>query len=218
VRGLRVAGRLRKLAYALAAGALMVAGMSGTAAYAAEAAPLAAAPQLGVQFNADGDPSQCGGTTGEQWAASPDWTQAIRLDTDSRSGGCQLAFGVYDPDSTLAGSSISYSLTPSPGGDGGQCGNYQDTYAAPILPIPVFGQAVRVDTDGRSGWCNLTFTVTGKIVLDVQFYPDGDAGQCPNALPAGQFRSAFVGTPVTVQIDADGRSGGCQLLLRLRHF
>ena len=75
-----------------------------------------------------------------------------------------------------------------------------------------------VDTDGRPGWCNLTFTVTGRIVLDVQFYPDGDAGQCPDALPAGQYRSAFVGTPVTVKIDADGRSGGCQLLLRLRHF
>ncbi|MFD5543883.1 hypothetical protein ACFWIJ_40320 [Streptomyces sp. NPDC127079] len=213
-----MAGRLRTLACALAAGALLTVGLSGTAAYATEAAPLAVAPQLGVQFNADGDPGQCGGTTGEQWAASPDWTQAIRFDTDNRSGGCQLAFGVYDPDGTLAGSSISYSLQPSSGGDAGQCGNYQGTYAMPILPIQVFGQAVRVDTDGRPGWCNLTFTVTGRIVLDVQFYPDGDAGQCPDAVPAGQYRSAFAGTPVTVKIDTDSRSGGCQFLLRLRHF
>lgn len=216
--GLRMTGRLRSLARVLAAGAFMVAGLSSTTAYATETTPLGAAPQLGIQFNADGDAGQCGGRTGEQWAASPDWTQAIRFDTDGRSGGCQLAFGVYDPDSTLAGASISYSLRPSTGGDAGQCGNYQSTYSTPILPIPVFGQAVRVDTDGRPGWCNLTFTVTGNIVLDVQFYPDGDAGQCPDAPPPGQYRSAFVGTPVTVKIDADGRSGGCQFLLRLRHF
>ncbi|MFF3847817.1 hypothetical protein [Streptomyces sp. NPDC002328] len=216
--GLRVTGRLRSLARVLAAGAFMVAGLSSTAAHASETAPLAAAPQLGVQFNADGDAGQCGGRTGEQWAASPDWTQAIRFDTDGRSGGCQLAFGVYDPDRALAGASVSYSLRPSAGGDAGQCGNYQSTYSMPILPIQVFGQAVRVDTDGRPGWCDLTFSVTGNVVLDVQFYPDGDAGQCPDALPAGQYRSAFVGTPVTVKIDADGRSGGCQFLLRLRHF
>ncbi|WP_329347417.1 hypothetical protein OG226_01400 [Streptomyces sp. NBC_01261] len=211
-------GRLRLSARVIVAAAIMVAGLSSTAAYATEAAPLSAAPQLGIQFNADGDPGQCGGQTGEQWAPSPDWTQAIRFDTDDRGGGCQLAFGVYDPDSTLTGSTVSYSLQPSAGGDAGQCGSYQDTYAAPILPIPVFGQSVRLDTDGRPGWCNLTFSVTGRIVLDVQFYPDGDAGQCPDALPAGQYRSAFVGTPVTVKIDADGRAGGCQFLLRLRHF
>ncbi|MEI5527882.1 hypothetical protein WB401_43725 [Streptomyces brasiliscabiei] len=216
--GLRVTGRLRSLVGIVAAGAFMAAGLSGTAAYATEAAPLGAAPQLGIQFNADGDAGQCGGRTGEQWTASPDWTQAIRFDTDNRGGGCQLAFGVHDPDGALAGSSISYSLRPSAGGDAGQCGSNQGTYAVPILPIPVFGQAVRVDTDSRPGWCNLTFTVTGNIVLDVQFYPDGDAGQCPDASPAGQYRSAFVGTPVTVKIDADGRSGGCQFLLRLRHF
>ncbi|WP_330346987.1 hypothetical protein [Streptomyces sp. NBC_00582] len=68
------------------------------------------------------------------------------------------------------------------------------------------------------GWCNLTFTVSGRsdVVLDVQFYADGDGGQCVNTLPAGQYRSVFDGTPVTIGIDADGRSGGCQFLLRLR--
>ncbi|MFD5746362.1 hypothetical protein [Streptomyces sp. NPDC127033] len=216
--GLRMTGRLRSLARVLAAGVFVIAGLSSTTAYATETAPLSAEPQIGIQFNADGDAGQCGGRTGEQWAASPDWTQAIRFDTDSRPGGCQLAFGVYDPDRTLTGSSISYSLRPSDGGVASQCGGNQDIYSMPILPIPVFGQPVRVDTDGQPGWCNLTFSVTGNIVLDVQFYPDGDAGQCPDALPAGQFRSAFVGTPVTVKIDADGRSGGCQFLLRLRHF
>ncbi|MEU3985664.1 hypothetical protein AB0F77_37315 [Streptomyces sp. NPDC026672] len=216
--GLWKTGRLRSLAGVLVAGVFMVTGLSGTAAYATETAALAAAPQLGIQFNADGDAGQCGGATGEQWAASPDWTQAIRFDTDNRAGGCQLAFGVYDPDSTLAGSSISYSLQPSTSDAASQCGSARGPYSAPIFPIPVFGQAVRVDTDNQPGWCNLTFAVTGRIVLDVQFYADGDVGQCPDAQPAGQYRSAFAGTPLTVKIDADGRSGGCQLQLRLRHF
>ena len=66
----------------MAAGALLLVGLpglSGQTAYAGEAttpAPLVAAPELGVQFNADadGDGGQCGGATGQQWAASPDWT------------------------------------------------------------------------------------------------------------------------------------------------
>ncbi|MEU9348430.1 hypothetical protein AB0D74_45280 [Streptomyces sp. NPDC048278] len=219
--GLRLPGRLRALAcvLALAAGALTTAGMSGTA-MAAVTAPLVAAPEIGVQFNADGDAGQCGGTTGQQWAASPDWTQAIRFDTDNRAGGCQLAFGVYDPDGTLAGASITYTFLPSSGGNAGQCGDYQGTYGMPIQTFRTFGQAVRVDTDSRPGWCDLTFTVSGRsdVGLDVQFYPDGDAGQCVNYLPQGQYRTAYAGNPVTVGIDADGRSGGCQFLLRVRHF
>ncbi|MGW2259061.1 hypothetical protein ACWCXE_14660 [Streptomyces sp. NPDC001780] len=212
--GLRMTGRLRSLALVLAAGAFMVGGLSSTAAYASEASPLSAEPQLGIQFNPDGT-GQCEGRTGEQWAASPNWTEAIRFDTDNRPGGCQLAFGVTDPDGTLAGSSISYQLTRSAGGVG-QCGDNLGVNAVPILPIPVFGAPVRVDTDSQPGWCNLTFTVTGRIVLDVQLYADGDAGQCSDASPV--THSVFAGSPVTVKIDTDGRSGGCQFLLRLRHF
>lgn len=50
------------------------------------------------------------------------------------------------------------------------------------------------------------------------FTPTATRAKCPDALPAGQHRSAFVGTPVTVKIDADGRSGGCQFLRRLRRL
>ncbi|MFF0157885.1 hypothetical protein ACFYRY_10185 [Streptomyces sp. NPDC005263] len=212
--GLRMTGRLRSLALVMAAGALMVGGLSSTAAYASEAAPLSAEPQIGIQFNPDGT-GQCEGRTGEQWATSPNWTEAIRLDTDNRPGGCQLAFGVTDPDGTLAGSSISYRLTRSTGGVN-QCGPNLDPNPVPMLPIPAFGTPVRVDTDSQPGWCDLTFTVTGRIVLDVQLYADGEAAQCADSSPV--THSAFAGTPVTVKIDTDNRPGGCQLLLRLRHF
>ncbi|MBD0741268.1 hypothetical protein [Streptomyces sp. CBMA152] len=216
---LRLTGRWRTMTCALATAALATAGLSGTAAHAAPAAPLAAAPAIGIQYNADGDAGQCGGATGQQWATSPDWTQPIRFDTDGRPGGCQLAFGVYDPDHTFAGASLSYDFRVSPGGDSGQCGN-QGTYQMPIQPFQTFGPSVRVDTDNRSGYCNLTLAVSGRsdVGLDVQFYPDGDAGQCKNYLPAGQYRTAYAGNPVTVGIDADNRPGGCQFLLRLRHF
>ncbi|MFC9131350.1 hypothetical protein ACFT4A_31540 [Streptomyces sp. NPDC057099] len=212
--GLRMTGRLRSLALVLAAGAFMVGGLSSTAAYASEAAPQSAEPQIGIQFHPDGT-GQCEGRTGEQWATSPNWTEAIRFDTDNRPGGCQLAFGVTDPDGTLAGSSISYQLTRSAGGVG-QCGDNLGPNAVPMLPIPAFGTPVRVDTDSQPGWCNLTFTVTGRIVLDVQLYADGEPGQCSDSSPV--TRSAFANSPVTVKIDTDGRSGGCQFLLRLRHF
>ncbi|WP_413104798.1 hypothetical protein [Streptomyces sp. Inha503] len=212
--GLRITGRLRSLALVLAAGAFMVGGLSSTAAYASEAAPLGTEPQIGIQFNPDGT-GQCEGRTGEQWATSPNWTEAIRLDTDNRPGGCRLAFGVTDPDGTLAGSSIKYQLTRSTNGVG-QCGDNLSPNEVPILPIPAFGKQVRVDTDNQPGWCNLTFTVTGRIVLDVQLYADGEPGQCEDASPV--THSASAGSPVTVKIDTDGRPGGCQFLLRLRHF
>ncbi|KUN75794.1 hypothetical protein AQJ64_40960 [Streptomyces griseoruber] len=216
VRKLCLTGRLRAVSGVLAAGALIV-GLSGTAAHASETGALTAAAEIGIQFNPDGDAGQCGGTTGQQWGGTPDFTRSIRFDTDNRPGGCQLAFGVYDPDNTLAGASLTYGFQASPGGDAGQCGS-QGTYRIPIQRFRTFGPSVRVDTDNRSGWCNLTFTVSGRsdVVLDVQFYADGDGGQCVNALPAGQYRSAFAGSPVTVGIDADGRPGGCQFLLRLR--
>jgi len=216
--------RTRRLACTLAATALAITGLSGTAAYAGEAAPQTAAPEMGVQFNPDGDPGQCTGATGQQWAASPDWTPSIRIDTDNRSGGCQLAFGIYDPGHAIDGTSITYTFLPSDGGDAGQCGNYQGTYPMPIKPFRTFGQTIRIDTDNRPGYCNLTFTVSGRddVGLDVQFYPDGDAGQCGTPdqppLPKDQYRTAYEGNPVTIPIDTDGRAGGCQLMLRVRRF
>ncbi|MER6411042.1 hypothetical protein [Streptomyces humidus] len=216
MRKLRPSGRLRALSGLLAAGAL-IAGLTGTTAHATESTLRTAPAEIGIQFNPDGDAGQCGGTTGQQWSSNPDFTRPIRIDTDNRSGGCQLAFGIYDPDNTLSGLSLSYRFQASPGGDAGQCGN-PGTYQMPIQRFRTFGPSVRIDTDNRAGWCNLAFTVSGRsdVVLDVQFYADGDGGQCVNALPAGQYQSAFAGAPVTVGIDADGRSGGCQLLLRLR--
>jgi hypothetical protein len=174
--------------------------------------------EMGISFIGDGDPGQCGGPQ-QQWAPSPDWTNPIRFDTDNRGGGCQLAFGVRDLASDLAGLTLNYRWEVSPGGDGGQCGN-QGEFSIPITRFLALGPSVRVDTDGRGGWCNLTFMMSGRtgVALDVQYWADGDGGQCINALPQGQWRSVRPGAPITIGVDADNRGGGCQLSLRLRKF
>ncbi|WP_055528957.1 hypothetical protein [Streptomyces graminilatus] len=211
--------RLRTLSGVLAAGAL-IAGLSGTTAQASEntANTATAAPaEIGIRFNSDGDAGQCGGLAGQQWGVSPDFTRAIRFDTDNRPGGCQLSFGVFDPNNTLAGASISYSFRASAGGDAGQCGN-PGTYQMPIQRFRTFGPQVRVDTDNRPGFCNLTFSVSGRsdVILEIRYFADGDGGQCVNTLPSDQAHTAFAGSPVTIGIDADGRPGGCQMQLRLQ--
>jgi hypothetical protein len=187
--------------------------------HAGSAIAATATPEFGIRFFPDGDPGQCTGPQ-SQWAVSPDWTTPIRFDTDSRTGGCDFAFGLYDPSSTLTGLSITYSWLVNLGGDGSQCGS-QGTYQIPInTQFQGFGTLVRDDTDNRAGWCNLTFTVSGRtdIGLDVQFWADGDPNQCHGALPKGSFYTAASGSPVTIGLDTDNRVGGCWVSLRLRHF
>jgi hypothetical protein len=61
------------------------------------------------------------------------------------------------------------------------------------------------DTDDRAGYCNLTFTVSGRpdIALDIQYSADasGSAGQCPGA----GLRTATAGSPATISLDTDSR-------------
>ncbi|WP_031076883.1 hypothetical protein [Streptomyces sp. NRRL WC-3742] len=173
--------------------------------------------ELGIRFNPDGDPGQCGGRTGDQWVAAGVWTDAIRFDTDSRAGGCQLAFGVYDPDLELQGVALAYDFHATAGGDPAQCGN-QGTYGMPIRrDARTFGPAVRIDTDNRPGGCNLTLAVPRieqtYAALDVQYDADGDPAQCGNT---GYHWAETDRGPVTVGIETDDRPGGCRLQLRLR--
>jgi hypothetical protein len=172
---------------------------------------------IGISFTPDGDAGQCG-NPGQQWVTSG-WTTPIRLDTDNRTGGCQLTFGINDPRLDVTGLVLSYRWQVSPGGDARQCGN-QDEFQVPITSLQAFGPEIRVDADDKTGWCNLTFTMSGRndFALDIQFWPDGNAGQCVNYLPQGQYRTVQAGTPVTIGINTDGRSGGCKFSLRLRRI
>ncbi|HEX3615924.1 MAG TPA: hypothetical protein VHU61_05280, partial [Solirubrobacteraceae bacterium] len=188
-----------------------------------------APPSIGVEwFPTPNAGEQCGDGPTSQWATSPNWTTPILIDTDSRAGGCQLAFGIYDPGGALTGMTASYTWAVSSGGDAGQCqnaanGDNQGTFNLPIEPFQTFGSTVLDDTDNRSGYCNLTFTVSGLsgVGLDIQYYPQddlADASQCRGYLPEGSYYTAYAGAPVTIGLDTDDRGGGCDLSLRIEHF
>ncbi|WP_052713448.1 hypothetical protein [Streptomyces katrae] len=177
--------------------------------------------EIGIRFNPDGDPGQCGGRTGDQWVEENRWTDVIRFDTDGRRGGCQLAFGVFDREGFMQNAGLTYEWRATPFADPNQCGN-QGEHRVPIRSdVRTFGPGIRIDTDDRMGGCALTFAVqqTGitLVQLDFQYYADGNAGQCPNALPPGSTRTVSADRgPETIGIDTDSRPGGCTLRLRLR--
>src|SRR5512142_1659845 len=200
---------------ALGVGMLAMALGVGGGATAAEAAqPFVVAPQVGISFTpTPNNQGQCGGPQ-QQWAPDATFSAPIRIDTDGRPGGCTLAFGVYDPSGVLNGVGISYTWVATPGADQGQCGN-QGAYSMPITPFQVFGSQILDDSDNRPGFCDLTFQMSGPVgyALDVEYYPDGDSGQCQFGLPQGQFRTVTPDFPVTIGLDTDDRPGGCDLAL-----
>jgi hypothetical protein len=144
------------------------------------------------------------------------------LNTDNR-GGCELKFGVLDEsdEQILRGLSIRYSWGPEAGADPTQCLKTADRKRIPTLyeyDPTRFAGVVDVDTDGRAGWCNLTFAIVGRsdISLWVKFYPSGEPAQCRGWTPETQPREVTIDTPQTFGIDTDNRVGGCYLSFALR--
>eukprot|EP01026_Neomeris_dumetosa_P051030 TRINITY_DN44852_c0_g1_i12.p1 TRINITY_DN44852_c0_g1~~TRINITY_DN44852_c0_g1_i12.p1 ORF type:complete len:197 (-),score=20.06 TRINITY_DN44852_c0_g1_i12:431-1021(-) len=170
-------------------------------------------PDFYMNFWADEDKGQCGGLRGIQSAEMGTWTTKIRLDTDGRRGGCLQQFSIYDPYEQLHGLVIKVRFYSD--GDA-QC----DHPGERIIPISTdrnnikWSTRYRIDTDGRAGGCQQLFIVEGRrdVALDVDFQPDGDAGQCGN----WGTHTAKRGSPVQIRLDMDGRAGGCQQRFRLR--
>jgi hypothetical protein len=184
-------------------------------------------PELGVSYSAAGDIGQCGvnggGFIGDQWVPALNWSIPIRVDTDNRRGGCELAFGIRGDSSALLGLRMTYRWNVVGDGDPTQCGNPGE-FAMPIngssfpgAPHPGFGSRILLDTDDRPGRCDLTFEVAGRsdVSFDMQYWGDGDRSQCVNNTREGVWRSARLGQPMTIGIDTDGRTGGCKLSFRL---
>lgn len=169
---------------------------------------------LGVVHEQEEGRGQCTDAEDGLWELSPKPTKEIRLDTDGRAGGCQLSFGIFDIGS-LAGLSITYQLMPHIGSHSGQCGENWAVNQIQIGPSLDFGQPIRVDSDNRTGWCDLTFAVTGRpdVRFEVLFYPDGRSEQCVNW--SDSWRRVAPGEQLTLGIDTDDRAGGCNLAFRL---
>jgi hypothetical protein len=226
---------LRSKILAAAVSGLTLVALAATDAAAAPAGVTGGAPSIGVRFFPDGN-GQCAvrsqppGSPApvEQWAESPNWTAPIWLDTDNRAGGCEIGFGLQDPGHVLSGLTLKYKWQVSPFGDANQCGDRDPANTALGVeheirpaPFPVFGPNIRIDTDGRMGWCDLTFTIAGRddVTLDVEYSQDINNGQCKGWLPSGSFHRVSIFTPpVTIGDDTDNRNGGCTLRFRLMTF
>jgi hypothetical protein len=169
-------------------------------------------PFFFINFFADGDAGQCNGlANGVQATALGDWSQAIRLDTDNRPGGCFQQFAIFDPGHLLDGLVLEVNIFP----DGqAQC----DSPGERIIPISasgiVWSSAYRIDTDNRPGGCQQVFTLEGRddIVFDVAFFSDGNSGQC------GGIGVHTVDTSggAQIRLDMDQRDGGCRQQFNLR--
>jgi hypothetical protein len=166
------------------------------------------------RFVADGDPGQCGGAGEKIVSAAEDWSPAIRIDADDRSGGCNHSIGIVDIAGELNGLQIIVDYFGD--GEAGQCGGSGHR----IIPIGrklknavMTDPPLRYDTDSRSGGCQQKYTVSGRndVGLEIDFRGDDDVTQCQNP---GTYK-AFVGQPVQFRIDTDQRFGGCTLKYRL---
>ena len=162
-------------------------------------------------FVANGDGGQCGGATGFQIAPMGAWTSNVVIDADNRSGWCEQQLGVYDPTGTLSGLSMSMNFFGN--GDANQC-VFSGLHTIPVSGSMQLSSAIGMNTDSRPGGCWQVFSLGGRsdVVLDVQFLPNGDGGQCGNA---GTF-TVSSSNSVSVLIDTDGRAGGCTERFRLR--
>lgn len=203
--------------------ALLAAGtmtMSGAGAATAEPVGVQGLPTfLGVKLVDEGGNNQCyGASETGTWTTNPNQTSLIRLDTDNRSGGCRLAFGIGDLDGSLAGLDITYRLTPHEGAHAGQCGSNWEPNRIPVGSSFSFGPEIRVDSDSRPGWCDLTFAVSGRndVVLDVLFAAENNSKQCLQA--SDNWQPVAPGQQLTLGIDTDGRPGGCGFALRLTKY
>jgi hypothetical protein len=168
------------------------------------------------EFLGDGDASQCNGAAyGRIISSANVFSPAIRIDTDDRSGGCLYRIGIVDTSGIL--NRVQFRLTMGfyADGDVGQCGN-QGTWDVPVaasMANLAFSNTIRMDMDNRGGGCQQVWTVSGpSVVLDVNFFADGDPGQCGNI----GSHTASQGRPVQIRLDTDNRSGGCLQSLRLR--
>lgn len=162
------------------------------------------------------DPTfQCGadegGALGVHCVPLDQWTPFLRIDTDGRSGGCQQRFSLRSPctvDLTLC---VDFQV--SGGGDGGQCLNQ----GYHCVGLNQWTDPIVIDADNRSGWCDQQFFVSGQdgYSFDLNFWADGDAGQCKSTGTSTALSTYNNGT-TTIGHDTDDRGGGCRQSFRLR--
>ena len=144
-------------------------------------------------------------------------TQYYRDDTDRRSGGCRMQWGIISPNAQPWFRSVKICYRWYADGDGGQCGG-----GAPKLlcaNVGSFTQEYRDDTDSRSGGCRMSWMLSipssspywlTRARLCYDWYPEGDGGQCGGGAARKLCATANSWTGY-YRDDTDRRSGGCRM-------
>jgi hypothetical protein len=160
---------------------------------------------------------QCG-NPGTHYTKAGNWSDPIHINTDTGWGGCQLAFGIVDSKGDYKNDIIKVTFEGNPKG-GQECQGTIGTQQIPITTDRLSPtQRMRIDTDNRTDkGCDLTFTVDSPgVELNIQYWAMGDAGQCGNAKPQGQWHTAKQGSPVKLGLYTNGPYGGCKLSTQLK--
>ncbi|HVT48349.1 MAG TPA: hypothetical protein VHD57_11220 [Vicinamibacterales bacterium] len=184
-------------------------------------------PILGQKFWYDdhGAAYQCGGSTGISWARLGDWTPDVRINTDDGWGGCLQSFALLDPSNSLSNLKLTIDFSAAPDSDAGQCGEAGEREIIKTATQPAWSRPYRIDTDSRKGGCRWTMSMSGRsdIEVRVKFFPDDQGvGQCGENQTRGpytpnrpEYLIAKAGEPLTLDLDTDGRWGGCVFSLQL---
>ena len=174
--------------------------------------------QLCYKWRADGNGGQCGaGEPQNLCAYVGSKTQYYRDDTDGRSGGCRMQWGIVSPNAESWFKSVQICYRWYADGNGGQCG--AGAPASQCASIGDFTQEYRDDTDGRSGGCRMSWQLSvpasspqwlRTMRLCYEWYADGHSGQCDGGV--SQILCADANSWTTYyRDDTDGRNGGCRM-------
>ncbi|XP_005112978.1 perivitellin-2 67 kDa subunit [Aplysia californica] len=178
--------------------------------------------QLCYKWRPDGHGGQCGGGAARRLCAKPDrMTPFYRDDTDGRSGGCRMQWGITSSGYESWFSSVRICYRWYPDGNGGQCGG--GARRELCAGINGFSGEYRDDTDNRGGGCRMSWrlVVPGSAPLWMKtarlcfsWYPDGNGGQCGG--PSRDLCATANSWTSYYRDDTDNRSGGCRMSWGIR--
>lgn len=140
------------------------------------------------------------------------WTRRVKIDTDSRSGGCYQKFSIVDGTGELSGLHLYVNFYAQSTGSG-QCDN-PGTWEIPNTSSLAWSTAMGIDTDGNPGGCGQVWSLSGRddVALDVKWEDTSHNGQCDNP---GQY-TVTSSTTASIVMDMDDRAGSCVQSFRLR--
>lgn len=176
--------------------------------------------QLCYDWAADGDKGQCEAASNPLCANINDHTGDYRDDSDNRSGGCQMRWGIISPNSPDWFKDVQICFKWYADGDKGQCGDHSGRGEV-CASVGSFTPSYRDDTDNRSGGCRMSWRLKVpayapdwllRTKLCFNWYADGDAGQCGGTTGLQNNLCASANTwTQDYRDDTDSRPGGCRM-------